>query len=128
MSALSVLLVEDQPDIAESLRMVLTLCGGYDISVAADGQLGIDMALANPPDAVICDIGLPKKNGFEVATELSRRLPRKPLLIAISGYSWENSAKRALDAGFNHYFAKPADPDRLHVLLQSHRLKKANSE
>jgi CheY-like chemotaxis protein len=123
--ALSVLLVEDQPDIAESLKMVLSLCGNYDISIAADGQAGIDMAVANPPDAIVCDIGLPKKNGFDVATEISARLPKKPLLIAVTGYSWDNAAERARAAGFSHFFQKPADPLWLDILLRTQQAAKA---
>jgi CheY-like chemotaxis protein len=123
----SVLLVEDQSDIAESLKMVLDLCGTYDISIAADGESGVDMAVANPPDAVICDIALPKKkNGFDVATEISARLPQKPLLIAVTGFRWDNAAERARDAGFKYFFEKPADPLWLDILLRAHRVTKAS--
>lgn len=123
---LSVLLVEDQSDIAASLKMVLELCGTYQIAIAADGQAGIDMAVANPPDAVICDLGLPTKNGFEVAAEMVARLPQKPLLIAVTGYRWENAAQRARDAGFSHFFEKPADALKLDILLRTHQAAKAS--
>jgi two-component system, sensor histidine kinase len=124
--SLTVLLLEDHHDVAESLRMILTQCGGFEISVAADGQVGIEMAIANPPDAVICDIGLPTKDGFEVAKELSARLSQKPLLIAVSGHRWENTAKRALDAGFNYFLVKPVDPAKIHAILRTHQVAKAS--
>jgi DNA-binding response OmpR family regulator len=117
--ALSVLIVEDQPDVAESLQVFLALAGGHDVSVAADGETGVDMAVTRPPDAVVCDIGLPKKDGFQVARELAARLPSTPLLIAFTGYSGLEG--RAREAGFHHYFVKPADPVRLDALLQEHR-------
>jgi DNA-binding response OmpR family regulator len=115
----SVLLVEDQPDVAESLRVYLELACGYKVSIAADGQAGIDAAVRDRPDAIICDIGLPKRDGFEVATEVGRALPRRPLLIAVSGYAEPEYIERARRVGYDDYFVKPADPAALANLLRA---------
>ena len=118
---MSVLIVEDQPDVAESLKLFLELCGGYELSVAPDGEAGVRAALAHPPAAVICDIGLPKKDGFQVAEELVATLPRTPLLIAVTGYKGPEVEDRATRAGFKHFLVKPADPFRLDGLLREYR-------
>jgi CheY-like chemotaxis protein len=115
----SVLIVEDHPDVAESLRMYLELACGYRVTIARDGQAGIDAVFRDRPSAVICDIGLPRRTGFDVAEEVTRGLPRKPLLIAVSGYAEEEYADRAHAAGFDEYFVKPADPAALADLLRA---------
>jgi DNA-binding response OmpR family regulator len=109
---MSVLLVEDQPDVADSLKLFLDLCG-YDVAVAPDGEAGVQEALARRPAAVVCDIGLPKKDGFQVAEEISTALPRTPLLIAVTGYGTRDVEDRARRAGFRHFIVKPADPFEL---------------
>jgi DNA-binding response OmpR family regulator len=117
---MSVLIVEDQPDVAETLRLFLELCGGYALTVAGDGEAGVRAALAHPPGAVICDIGLPKKDGFQVAEELAARLASTPLLIAVTGYADQVPEELARDAGFDHLLAKPADPAALGGLIRAH--------
>ena len=116
----SVLIVEDQPDVAESLRLFLELSGGYDVAVAPDGEAGVEAALARRPAAVVCDIGLPKKDGFQVAAEVAARLPRTPLLIAVTGYGTPDVRERARQAGFRHVLIKPADPLELDRLIAAH--------
>jgi two-component system, chemotaxis family, CheB/CheR fusion protein len=123
---LSVLIVEDQKDVADSLKLFLEFCGGYELAVARDGEAGVRAALACPPGAVICDIGLPLKDGFQVAEELVAGLLRTPLLIAVTGYKGEEVEDRARRAGFEHFLVKPADPFELDRLLRDHRTKLAS--
>lgn len=118
---MAVLIIEDQADVAESLRIFLDICGGYALTVAADGEAGVRTTLAHPPDAVVCDIGLPKMDGFRVAEELVAGLLRTPLLIAVTGYGTPEVEDRARRAGFKHFLVKPADPVRIHALLREHR-------
>jgi DNA-binding response OmpR family regulator len=115
----AVLVVEDQPDVALSLRIFIELACGYRVTVAHDGQAGIDAALRDRPDAILCDIGLPKKDGFAVAAEVTRALPDKPLLIAVSGYAEDEYVARARRAGYDDYLVKPADPNDLVRLLRA---------
>jgi CheY-like chemotaxis protein len=118
---LSVLIVEDHPDVAESLDLFLQLCGGYEVTVARDGEAGVRQALAHPPGAVVCDIGLPKKDGFQVAEELTAGLEDTPLLIAVTGYGTQEVEDRARRAGFKHFLVKPADPFAVEGLLREYR-------
>ena len=114
---LSVLLVEDQPDVADSLALFLQAVCHCRVSIARDGEAGVAAARAEEPDAVVCDIGLPKKDGFAVAREVAAALPRKPLLIAVTGYGDDEFRARGRAAGFDHYLLKPADPFAIAALL-----------
>ena len=118
---LSVLVVEDQPDVADSLALFLEVACRCRVSVARDGEEGVAAARAQAPDAVVCDIGLPKKDGFAVAREVAAALPRRPLLIAVTGYGDDESRARGRAAGFDHYLFKPADPFEIEALLCAHR-------
>lgn len=120
---LSVLIVEDQPDVGDSLKIFLELCGAYEVTLTSDGEAGVAAALAGRPHAVVCDIGLPKKDGFQVAEELAAALPRTSLLIAVTGYGTRDVEDRARQAGFRHILVKPADPFEVEKLLREHRAK-----
>jgi signal transduction histidine kinase/CheY-like chemotaxis protein len=108
-----ILIAEDNRDSAESLRMLLQLCG-YDVTVAASGPEAVKAAAATHPDIVLCDIGLPGMDGFAVAGEL-RRNPdtAKARLIAVTGYGRDEDRQRALEAGFDQHLVKPVDPGQL---------------
>jgi CheY-like chemotaxis protein len=118
---LSVLIVEDNRDAAESLARFLRLGCGYRVQMAYDGEQGVRAALANPPDAIVCDINLPKKDGFGVARELADRMPAKPLLIAVTAFSGDYPLAQAEAAGFDHYLVKPADPFAIEAFIEDAR-------
>jgi CheY-like chemotaxis protein len=110
---LRVLVVEDNRDSADSLRMLLELFG-HDVAMAYTGPDGVDAARQTPPDVVLCDIGLPGMDGFAVATALRGNPATADVrLIAITGYGREEDVRRAREAGFNHHLVKPVDPERL---------------
>ncbi len=114
---LRILIVEDNRDAADSLRMLLQL-SGHEVTAAYTGPEGVEKARSWRPDVVLCDIGLPGLDGYGVATEL-RRDPStaKVNLIALTGYGREEDRQRARQAGFNHHLTKPVDPNDLQSLL-----------
>ena len=116
----SVLIVEDDFDTADSLARFLRLGCGYTVATAPDGRMGVRMAVEGQPDVVVCDIGLPKLNGLLVAEELTMSLLHRPLLIAVTGYAGQVSEGLAQDAGFDHFLLKPADPFRIEALIEDH--------
>jgi CheY-like chemotaxis protein len=67
----------------------------------------------NPPDVVLCDIGLPGLSGYEVARALRASPPGPMKLIAVSGYAQPEDVARAAEAGFDRHIAKPPDPDEI---------------
>jgi CheY-like chemotaxis protein len=110
---LRILVVEDNPDAAESLLRLLRL-HGHEVSVAANGVDGVAEAKRCHPDAVVCDIGLPGMDGYAVASAL-RGDPEtaRARLIAVTGYGRAEDRARALSSGFDEHIVKPADPDVL---------------
>jgi DNA-binding response OmpR family regulator len=115
-----VLVIEDNQDTADSIARFLRVGCGFDVRTTLDGEKGLKLALADPPDAIVCDIGLPRLNGLKVARELTDTLTTKPLLIAVTAYGGTYPEEMAREAGFDHYLVKPADPFRIEGLIQGH--------
>jgi signal transduction histidine kinase/ActR/RegA family two-component response regulator len=117
-SARRILVVEDNPDAAATMRDFLEL-SGHEVELAASGADGVETARQFHPEVVLCDIGLPGMSGFEVAAEL-RRDPatRSAKLIAVTGYGGEEDRRRSKEAGFDVHLTKPVDPAQLKALLQ----------
>ena len=112
-----VLIIEDNVDAGQVLAAILEL-GGHSVRVARDGRSGVAMARELKPDVVVCDIGLPDVDGYEVARMLrAEEGLRATRLIAISGYAQPEDKQRAKDAGFDAHLAKPASLDELNALL-----------
>jgi CheY-like chemotaxis protein len=117
-----VLVVEDSRDSAASLRMLLEVVG-YQVRVAYTGGAGLAEAQAWRPEAIVCDIGLPEMDGYEVARRLRRTAGLEGvLLVALTGYGRDEDRRQAFAAGFDYHLTKPADPDELRRLLSSGRL------
>ena len=116
---LRILVVEDNRDAANSLRMLLEL-HSYEVTVAYSGPDGVKAAQQWQPDVVLCDIGLPGLDGYGVARRL-RQNPStaKARLIAVTGYGAEDDRRRSQEVGFDAHLVKPVDPAALQgVLLQ----------
>ena len=111
-----VLVVDDNVDAAHSLAEIIELLG-HTADVANDGPTAIEKVRANPPDVVLCDIGLPGMSGYEVARALRRGALDGVQLIAVSGYAQPEDVKRAIEAGFDGHIAKPCDPEMIERLL-----------
>jgi len=121
-----VLLVEDNPDAAESVTILLELLG-HHVRAVYDGVAALDAARASTPDVMLVDIGLPGMDGYEVA----RRVRRDPaltqvVLVALTGYGRDEDKREAMAAGFDHHLVKPVNPEALHGLVA--RLGKQDPE
>jgi signal transduction histidine kinase len=112
-----ILVVEDNPDAAETLRDLLEL-SGHEVAVAYSGPAGVATAREFWPEVVLCDLGLPGMDGCAVAAEL-RRDPATAAarLIAVTGYGQEEDRRRCREAGFDLCLTKPVDPTQLERLL-----------
>ncbi len=113
------LVVDDSADTARAMARLLG-AQGFEVRVAHDGREAVDAARAHRPDVILLDIGLPGKDGYEVAREV-RRDPAlaAAMLIAISGYGQDDARRRAVDAGFDHHLVKPVDYPALYALLDA---------
>ena len=113
-----VVIIEDNVDAAESLAVYLGGLG-HDVAVARDGRAGLEAVARHRPHAIICDIGLPEVDGYEVARRLlSGGLPDPCVLIAVTGYGDVVDRARTRAAGFDYHLTKPADPAELARLLE----------
>src|SRR5262245_6595789 len=125
----SILIVEDNPDAAEALRMVLEL-KGHHVTIARDGRRAIEQMRSHPPNVALVDIGLPDIDGCEVGRTVRAQPGGESVyLVAVSGYSAPADRDRALQAGFNSYLIKPVAPDALlEVIGQApHRQEQSSS-
>jgi CheY-like chemotaxis protein len=114
---LRVVIIEDNRDAADTLRILLELMG-HEVAVAFSGPEGVKAARAWRPDVVLCDIGLPGLDGYGVARAL-RHDPTvaTALLIAVTAYGQEEDRRRSQQAGFDYHLVKPVDPEVLQALL-----------
>jgi signal transduction histidine kinase len=116
-SQLRVLVVDDNRDAASSLAMLLKIMGN-DVRTAYDGEEAVDAAVEFRPDVVLCDIGLPKMNGYEVARTLRQATWSKNMaLIAVTGWGQDEDRRKSEEAGFDRHLVKPVDPQALMKLL-----------
>ena len=112
-----VLVVEDNLDAGETLAELLR-SAGHVVDLAIDGPSGLALFESGRPQVVLCDIGLPGIDGYEVVAQMcaSSHEPR-PTLIAVTGYGDPQHVERAVAAGFDHCVTKPVDPDVLLRLI-----------
>jgi len=113
----SILVVEDNDDGRDSLRMLLE-AQGHAVDTAHDGPSGVEKLLAMQPEIALVDIGLPGLDGYAVARQ-ARAHPglRRPFLVALTGYGAPEDRDRAFAAGFDSHVAKPVDRSALETLL-----------
>ncbi|MDQ8186013.1 chemotaxis protein CheB [Pelagicoccus sp. SDUM812002] len=105
-AGLKVLIIEDNESILLTLpRQIRDL--GCVVETARTASEGLERTGVFGPDAILVDIGLPDMTGHEVASELRSR-GFKNLLVAVSGYSHEESRAKSKDVGFDYHLAKPA--------------------
>ena len=115
---MKVLVADDNPDVVESLRMILTTLGGT-VHVAHDGTAALEVAKRVRPHAAILDIGMPGLSGYEVARAVRKHFgdTTSCLLIALTGWGQDEDRKRAHEAGFDIHLTKPVDPNQLLAAL-----------
>jgi PAS domain S-box-containing protein len=123
-----VLVVDDNVDAATTLAMMFRLWK-HEVEVAHDGAGAIEMARRFHPDLILLDIGLPGKNGFEVARHL-RQDPefRETLLVAVTGYGQDQDRQQSQEAGFDHHLVKPVEARYLKELLSHPKLSARPAE
>ena len=118
-STLRVLVVEDEVTVAQMFVLLLKLWG-HAVHVVHDGVSVMAAVAAFHPHVVLCDIGLPGLNGYEVARQLRQAGGvNRPVLVAVTGYGQQEDYRRGQQAGFDLYMTKPVDPAELEALLAS---------
>jgi CheY-like chemotaxis protein len=116
-SPLRILVVDDIPDVADVMKMLLDL-EGFETRVAYSGAVALQLAREFSPDVVFCDIGLPEMDGHEIA----RRMRADPaiasaILIALTGWGAEGELRKTRESGFDFHMVKPVDTNAVLALL-----------
>jgi len=114
---LKILVVDDNPDAALSMAMMLSMMG-HDTRTAHDGEAAVTTAEEFRPQVVLLDIGLPKLNGYEVAQRIrGQEWGATMFLVAITGWGQDEDRRRSEDVGMNLHMVKPVEPDALDRVL-----------
>ena len=116
-NARRVVVVDDNPDLADALGMLLQL-EGHTVTTAYDGWTALKLIEETHPHVVFVDIGMPNMNGYELARTLSRWPGREATrLIAMTGWGQLDDDARSFAAGFDVHLTKPILPEQLSELL-----------
>lgn len=114
-----ILVVDDNRDAAESMRVLLKLMGA-EVRAAFDGLEALEVAASFRPQAILLDIGMPKLHGYDVARRLRQEKGgREIVLVALTGWGREEDRRRAEEAGFDGHLIKPVQASALRELLES---------
>lgn len=103
--AMRILLVEDSTSLCEALYTVLQK-EGYEVRIANDGEQGCTYAMTNIYDLIILDVMMPKKNGFEMLSEIREKGLSTPVIM-LTALSQEYNKIKGLDLGADDYLPKP---------------------
>lgn len=118
--AARILIAEDHPHSLE-LMCYLVQAHGYTVLTAVDGELALALAQRERPDLIVCDLQMPKMNGYEVAFQLKRneRMCDIPL-IAVTAFSMIGDREKVLASGFDGYFSKPIEVETFVAQLEQY--------
>lgn len=105
-----ILIIEDEININQMLRDLFKL-EGFEVDAAFDGDQGIEKARFGLPDAILLDIGLPNKSGWEVLEYLKANVQTQGIpVIILSGLGQESDVKKGSTLGAAKFLVKPCDP------------------
>jgi len=125
-----ILIIEDNDEVRENLEEILDLYG-YDTETAENGKVGVEKALNNPPDLILCDIMMPELDGFGTLNILGRKPATADVpFVFLTAKSEKEDFRRGMNLGADDYVTKPFYKDELLQVIEtrlrkSERLKKS---
>jgi len=125
----TVLLIDDDPSFRDVLSEWLTETG-WRVLQAEDGEMGMKLALEHRPEIVLCDLLMPRCNGFQVCRFLKAQKDRLPhtLIVITTGSGYATDRLNALEAGADEYLVKPVVPAELAAIMTRFVARAPNSE
>ncbi len=119
-----ILVIEDNMEVRENLEEILEL-SGYDVESAEDGKVGVEKVLAQKPDLILCDVMMPKLDGFGVLNILGKRSDTSDIpFIFLTAKAEKSDFRRGMNLGADDYITKPFYKDELLAVIET-RLKKS---
>ncbi|MEQ1908898.1 MAG: response regulator [Vicinamibacterales bacterium] len=120
-----ILVIEDNLTNLELMTYLLKAFGHTTIA-AFDGEEGVEAALSSTPDLILCDIALPKLDGYEVARRVKAEPTLKDIpLIAVTASAMVGDRDKVIAAGFDGYISKPITPETFVAEVESFTRRKA---
>jgi CheY-like chemotaxis protein len=119
MAPLRIVIIEDNEDVADSLKDLLEDTG-HRVWSAQTGSAGVSLVAEVRPNVVLCDLGLPHMGGLEVCQRIrALRTVVQPIIIAVTGWGREEDHQRTREAGFDHHLVKPVAVESLDQVLRT---------
>ncbi len=120
-----ILVIEDNQEVRENLEEILEL-SGYEVFLAEDGKVGVEAALKNPPDLILCDVMMPQLDGFGVLNILSKKPATSDIpFIFLTAKAEKSDFRRGMNLGADDYITKPFYKDELLAVIET-RLQKTD--
>ena len=113
-----ILVVDDNRDAADSMRMLLEDAGAQ-VQTAHSGPEALAAFESGEPRVLLLDVGMPGMDGYEVARRVRASTKAQPCIIALTGWGQDEDRRRVREAGFDHHLTKPVDLGTLQALLSS---------
>jgi CheY-like chemotaxis protein len=115
-----VLIVDDNADAAETLRLLMKSLGGGEVRTASNGADALEAAATLHPDVVLLDLSMPGMDGYELARRMrAESWGKRAFLVALTGWGQDQHRRRSHEAGFDRHMIKPADAEALRGVLNS---------
>lgn len=115
-----VLIVDDNTDAAETLRLLMKSLGGGEVRTASNGVDALEAAATLQPDVVLLDLSMPGMDGYELARRIrAESWGKRVLLVALTGWGQDQHRRRSHEAGFDCHMIKPANAEALRAVLKS---------
>jgi CheY-like chemotaxis protein len=129
LAGLRILLVDDEPDTREVIRVLLEV-EGAQVSVAASAGEALDLLRRRPADVLLADIGMPDQDGYALIEAVRALDPPEAEIpaVAVTAYVSSRDRTRAFDAGYGWHLAKPVDPEQLVAVLSAAAAGTKNEE
>lgn len=119
-----ILVIEDNTEVRENLEEILEL-SGYEVLTAEDGKVGVEIALKELPDLVLCDVMMPKLDGFGVLNILSKKSSTADIpFVFLTAKTEKSDFRRGMNLGADDYVTKPFYKDELLTVIET-RLRKS---
>ena len=113
-----ILVIEDNLEVRENLEEILELYG-YEVVTAENGKVGVEIALKDQPDLIICDIMMPELDGFGVINILSKRQETASIpFVFLTAKSEKIDWRRGMNLGADDYITKPFYKDELLKVIE----------
>jgi CRP-like cAMP-binding protein len=124
MSLKKILVIEDNPEVRENIAEFLELAN-FEVVEAENGKIGVDRALADPPDLILCDIMMPELDGYGVIFLLSKHKETAAIpFIFLTAKAEKGDMRKGMNVGADDYITKPFDETELLQAIES-RLKRS---